>query len=105
MQWATVRLDGTSFDNNQGVITNELYVDDSAAQVIFESVSWTADVTSPEGNKMAYVFYRPAHFNYTVTVRDSSFICTGLQFNRDVVMQNRVDSVKGHPSLFRMGNA
>ena len=42
--WAYVYIGGTKFDNNRGVLTNEIFVDHSVAKLELKKVEWTSEI-------------------------------------------------------------
>lgn len=53
--WAYIYIGGTStvLDNNRGVLTNEIYVDESVAKLELRGVKWTSEIDQISETQMA----------------------------------------------------
>lgn len=103
--WASIWIGSTKFDNNQGVITNEIYVDRSVISLELSRVTWTSSVKQTSQTKMAQVIYRPRQANFELKVTNSKFTCTDVPFKAQVIMLNDISGAQGRASLFRLGQA
>jgi len=79
-------LKGTELKNNLGVVTNEIYADDSVASLALDNVEWRGSVRETSSTKMAQVIFRPPSFNFDLSVKRSKFTCTGVTRNEDVIL-------------------
>jgi len=102
--WAAIYIGGsTKLDSNQGVITNEIYVDGSVALLEIHKVTWTSSIEETSETKMAQVIYKPPSHSFELRVKSSTFTCTDVTYDEDVIMRNDISSVQGRASLFRLG--
>ena len=87
-----------------GVITNEIYVDESVKSLTLQRIDWTSQTSFVANNtNLASVIYKPSSFNYSLSVSNSEFTCTGVSLDEDVIMQNNIEPVQRRTSLFRLG--
>ena len=105
--WAYIYIggSGTLLDNNRGVITNEIYVDESVSKLELKQVKWTSEIDQTSGTAMAQVIYKPPNNSFELRVTRSDFICTKQDYEKKVIMENQIDQTQGRVSLFRLGES
>lgn len=89
--WASISIGTTRFDNNQGDLTNEIYVDGSVYSLELSRVTWTSSIKQTSQTKMAQVIYKPRQTNFELKVAYSKFTCTDVPYKDKVIMLNDVD--------------
>ena len=59
--WAAIFIgSSTTFSNNQGVVTNDIYFGNAATFVKINNIKWTGSIKSTSETKLAQFFYKPA---------------------------------------------
>ena len=103
--WASIRIIGTKFETNTGMITNDIYVDETVGRLEIKDIVWASQIDDAHAGKMAQFLYKPPHNSFELVVESSDFTCESAQYSERVVMNNDIESVQGRPSLFRLGES
>ena len=58
--WAYLYVGSNSkLSNNIGVLTNEIYADESVAKLELHRIEWSSEINQVSQSKMAQVLYKP----------------------------------------------
>lgn len=58
--WAAIYIgSSTTFSNNQGVVTNDIYFGTAVTYVKINNIYWTGSIKSTSSTKLAQFLYKP----------------------------------------------